>query len=310
MGDVSTQHIVVTGANGYLGRAIVALAQGQGHRVTKVVRSGNDGIAQDLAQNGADSTLLEQIKSPDAIIHAASEMSSDWALHERSSLPATKNVCAIAKALNAHLVLISSISVYDFAVIAQGDVVNENSPIETAPEQRDGYMRAKLAQEEIVATHTPEASVLRVGAIFGPNRIMNAHLGIGIGPLLMRLAARGQIPLAHVDLTAQVALNAAVEKISGAVNVLDTDLPDRIRFIAALGKSGWPKLVIPMPWQIFSTLGAALFFWKGRPGLLKRNVLHARMKPLASDNALMRATFGDGERPSFEQLMKRAMQDD
>lgn len=310
MGDVAQSHIVVTGANGYLGRAIVALAVAQGHRVTKIVRSGAGDVVQDLALDGSDAALLKQIESADAVVHAASEMSSDWDLQERSTLPATRNICAFAKARGAHLVHISSIAVYDFAAIAQGDVVHERSPLEIAPEQRDGYMRAKLAQEEIIAEQCPQASVLRVGAIYGPSRIMNAHLGIGVGPVLLRLAAHGQIPLAHVDLTAQIALSAALKQAGGAVNVLDTDLPDRVRFIAALEKSGWPKLVIPLPWQVFSGIGALLAFWAGRPGLFKLPILHARMKPLGYDNSLMRSSFGDAERPSFEALMKRAMQDD
>ena len=310
MGDVAPLHIVVTGAAGYLGRAIVAVAEVRGHRVTRVVRGGDGGIAQDLAAKGATQTLTKRIESADAVIHAASEMTSDWAVHERSSLPAARNVCELAKALRAHLVQISSIVVYDYAALKSGDIVTENSPVETMPEQRDGYVRAKLAQEEIVAEQMPGASVLRVGAIYGQNRIMNAHLGIGIGPILLRLASSGQVPLAHVDLVARIAVSAAETTASGAVNVLDTDLPDRIRFIAALSASGWPKLVVPCPWQLFSALGSLLSFWTSRPGLLRRKVIHARMKPLGYDNTLMRSQFADAEMPFFEVLMKRAMRDD
>jgi nucleoside-diphosphate-sugar epimerase len=310
MGNVTAPHIVVTGAAGYLGRAIVTAAEAQGYHVTKIIRNGTDGIVQDLSADSANTALLAQIESADAIIHAASEMSSDWGLHQRSSLPATKNICALANALNAHLVLISSITVYDFAALSIGGIVTENTPIETAPELRDGYVRAKLEQENIAAAAVPNASVLRVGAIYGKDRVMNAHLGIGAGPVLLRLARRGQIPLSHVAYTSQIAVRAAVERTSGAVNVLDTDLPDRVRFLSALGKSGWPKLIIPMPWQIFAACGAVLSFWRKRPGLLRRKVLHARMKPLGYDNTLMRTVFGDDEQPSFETLMAQALQHD
>ena len=310
MGAVTPQHIVVTGATGYFGRAIVVAAETRGHRVTQIVRSGTQGIVQDLAAKGAAEALVEKIKDADAVIHAASEMSSDWALHERSSLPAMHTACTLASALDAHLVHVSSIVIYDFAALASGGSVSENSPVEIEPLQRDGYVRAKLAQEEIVTNEMPNASVLRVGAIYGPGRTMNAHLGIGLGPILLRLASRGQVPLAHVNLAAQIAVRAAEDKTSGAVNVLDTDLPDRIRFITALSACGWPKLVIPLPWQIFSTLGALLFFWNSRPGLLRRGVLHARMKPLDYDNALMRQQFGDMHMPPFETLMKQAMRDE
>ena len=310
MGDVAPLHIVVTGAAGYLGRAIVSAARARGHKVSAIVRSGNDAIAQDLSAQNAVEKLLAHIDKADAIIHAASEMSGDWAVHQRSTLPAMQNVCALSKALNAHLVHVSSISIYDYEALGTGAIVTEESLTETQAEQRDGYVRSKLAQEEIVGEQTPTASVLRVGAIYGKSRIMNAHLGVGVGPLLLRLASRGQIPLAHVDMVAQITLRAAEIKAHGAVNVLDTDLPDRIRFIEALSASGWPKLVIPLPWQIFSVLGTMLSFWQTRPGLLHRKTLHARMKPLGYDNALMRAQFGDLDQPRFEVLMKRAMRNE
>ncbi len=310
MGDIKPLHIVVTGAAGYLGRAIVAAAQARGHKVSAIVRSGTEGIVQDLASRDAAEQLAQQIESADCILHAASEMTGDFAVHERSSLPAMETICALSKTLTAHLVHISSIAVYDFESLAAGDIVTEHCLTEAQPNQRDGYVRAKLAQEEIVAHETPSASVLRVGAIYGPARIMNAHLGIGLGPILLRLAARGQVPLAHVDLVAKIALCAAEQKTQGAVNVLDNDLPDRIRFIKTLSASGWPKLVIPLPWQVFSVLGGMLPFWRGRPGLLQRKTLHARMKPLGYDNALMCAEFAANDAPRFEVLMKRAMRDD
>ena len=310
MGTVTAKHIIVTGAAGYLGRAIVRAAEARGHHVTQLVRTGPSGIAQDLSATSAAQVLSQQIRSADAIIHAASEMSGDWAVHERSSLPAIQNICALAKALDAHLVHISSIVIYDFEALSEGASVTETSPVEPQPEQRDGYVRAKLAQEEIVAEHMPNASVLRVGAIYGQGRVMNAHLGVGIGPVLLRLAARGQVPIAHREMVAEIAVRAAEEDMRGAVNVLDDDLPDRIRFIAALSASGWPKLVIPFSWKLFAAAGALLSFWKTRPGLLRRKVLHARMKPLAFDTALLRSLFSDLEAQSFEGLMKRAMQND
>ncbi len=309
MGAVTGKHIVVTGAAGYLGRAIVSAAEARGHRVSAITRSGSESIVQDLAWTGAAETLAAKIQNADAVIHAASEMSGDWAVHERSSLPAMRTACALAERLDAHLVHISSIVVYDFAALNTGDIVNEETPIEIVPEQRDAYVRAKLAQEEIVAGESADASVLRVGAIYGPTRILNAHLGVGVGPVLLRLANRGQVPLAHVDMVAEIAVRAAETRASGAVNVLDTDLPDRVRFIETLSASGWPKLVIPLPWQVFSALGSALAFWRSRPGLLRKRVLHARMKPLGYDNAVIRAKFPDVTQPSFETLMKWAMRD-
>ena len=310
MGNVMPLHIVVTGAAGYLGSAIVKAARACGHQVTPIVRHGSDGIVQDLADPNATGKLAQQLEPVDAIIHAASEMSGDWFVHQRSSNPACETVCNLANELDAHLVHISSIAVYDYLSLATGDTVTEQSLLESSPEERDGYARAKLAQEVIIAKTTPSASVLRVGAIFGKSRITNAHLGIGVGPILLRLASRGQVPLAHVDMVAQIAVRAAEDKAQGAVNIIDSDLPDRVRFIEALSSSGWPKIVIPIPWQFLEITGKTLSFWRSRPGLLQTKALHARMKPIAYDNTLMRAKFGDSEMSNFETLMQQAIRDE
>lgn len=310
MGDVNALHIVVTGAGGFLGRAICELAETRGHRVSRVVRSGEGDHLIDLAKPAAAADLTIQIGQADVVIHAASEMGGDWALHQRSSLPAMQTACDLAKGLGAHLVHISSIVVYDFMQVQEGGLVSETTQIELHPERRDGYVRAKLAQESIVAQSCPSASVLRIGALYGAGHVMNAHLGIGLGPVLLRLSARGQIPLAHITRAAQAALTAAERKSEGAVNILDDDLPDRIQFINALSASGWPKLIIPMPWQVFSAIGQVLAIVPKRPGLLRPPVLHARMKPLGFDTTLMSATLGDTPQPRFEKLLKQALRDD
>jgi nucleoside-diphosphate-sugar epimerase len=310
--ETKAMRIVVTGAGGFLGGAIAQAAEAAGHSVVRILRSGAGEagtVVQDLAAAGAAEALAAQIGTADAVIHAACEMGDDWALHQRSSLPAAKTVCGLAGALDAHLVHVSSIVVYDFKALDEGAIVTEQSPLEAAPEQRDGYVRAKLAIEEIVAQARPQSTVLRIGAIFGPGRAMNAHLGIGIGPLLLRLSGSGQIPLAHIGLAAGAAVRAAEIRAMGAVNVVDTDLPNRFRFIAALSRSGWPKLVVPVTWKIFDALARILGFCSGRPGLLRRAVLHARMKPLGYDNALMRRALGTADAPDFEVLMRRALRD-
>lgn len=311
MGAVN--HIAVTGAGGFLGREIVRTALAQGLQVTAILRRAPDAdlgcevVICDLAKTSAEA-LGAQLKGVQAIIHAAGEMSSDAALHARSTLPATQVICEVAAALGAHLVHVSSISIYDYQSVPEGGFVTEDTAVEACPEQRDGYVAAKLTQEALVAGICPDASVLRVGALLGPGRVWNAHLGIGLGPALLRLSARGQVPICHVRTGAQVAVQAATAGKSGAVNVLEHDLPTRTRFIEAHAKSGWPRLVVPVPWQIIGALGAALRPWSARPGLLRAPVLHARMKPLGYDTARLEAEFVLPKR-SFEWLMKEALRD-
>ena len=311
-------HLVVTGAGGFLGEAIIRAALARGLAVTGILRGPARWdasalpnltlLTHDLAQTDV-AQLAMHLDGADAIVHAAGEMSSDAERHARSTLPATQTVCQTAAQIGAHLVHISSISVYDYMQVDEGGFLNEDTPIERAPEARDGYVAAKLEQEAIVAQLCPEASVLRVGALLGPGRGWNAHLGIGAGPVLLQLAARGQVPVCDVRTCAEIAIQAALGKAPGAVNVLDKDLPTRTRFVEAFAKSGWPRLVVPVPWKLLDVAGRLLGPWAGRPGLLRRAVLHARIKPIGYDTARLEAGFDVPDR-SFGSAMREALRDD
>jgi len=307
----AVEHIVVTGARGFLGRTIVRRALAQGHQVTAIMRTAPESdpgctvLVHDLAQIEPDD-LAGKLQGATAIIHAAGEMTSDSARHARSTLPATRVVAKAAQTLGAHLVHISSISVYDYRAIDEGGFVSETSPIEPDPQTRDGYVAAKIDQEALIGTHCPDATVLRVGALYGAGRVWNAHLGPTLGPVLLRLSARGQIPLSHVDTCAAIAVQAASLRKSGAINVTDLDLPTRTRFLSAVTKSGWPKLIVPLPWKALLTLGGLLAPWRGRPGLLRAGVLHARIKPVGFDTTRLERSFDVPPR-SFEGQMKEAL---
>lgn len=319
MGNVAPKHIVVTGAAGYLGRAIVTEALTRGHTVTAIVRSQPEPalpcttILADLAQiDPLD--LANDIDAADAVIAAAAEMTSDASRHEISTLPATENTCDLADALGAHLVHISSISVYDYEDIPKGTFVSEQSNLEILPDRRDGYAAAKIAQESIISELYPDASVLRVGALFGAGQSWNAHIGAGLGPLLIQFETKGQIPLCHIDRATHASLNAAERGLSGAVNIIDDDLPDRTRFVSAHAEGGWPKFVMPVPGKALRSLGQLarrLRLPENRlPGLLRPAVYDARLKPLGYDPALCNQALGPLPSERFERLMRDTLSHD
>ena len=150
----------------------------------------------------------------DAVIHAAAAMSGDEARMQRDTVTATeKTMQAVAKAKVARVVLVSSLSVYGTGALRAGALVDEDTPLERCPALRDAYCRAKLAQE-IAALDGARASgtdlcILRAGAVWGPGRLWNAHLGLALGPVLLRLGKDGQIPLIHVETCAEALVRAA-----------------------------------------------------------------------------------------------------
>jgi nucleoside-diphosphate-sugar epimerase len=286
--------VLVTGAGGFLGGAVAAEARARGHTVRTLTRRSGGDVVCDLAE-GVSASALAGI---DRIIHCAAALVGDDATMQRDTVQATRNLVAPAK---IPIVLAGSIAVYDGMA---GPVIDETTPVESRPDLRDAYTRAKIAQESAARTEVP-LRILRIGALWGPGSLWNAHLGAFAGPLFLRMG-QGEIPLAHVTHAAAALVLAAERTWHGieVINVVDDDRPDAERYLAALPRK--PSLTVQIPFglmdaaaRLLSPLGARL------PGLLRRPVLHARMAPRRYPNARLHA-LGWQPSLSFDQGMRAA----
>ncbi|WP_238363855.1 NAD-dependent epimerase/dehydratase family protein [Mesobacterium pallidum] len=303
---VTPLKLLVTGANGFLGRHVVAAARTRGHTVRRLVRSGEGEVKCDLSKAG-DRLLADALLGTDAVIHLAAAMSGDPDVQARDTLAGTRALLdAVTRArVRPHVVLASSIAVYSSDPKLSGQEITERSPIEAAPQARDAYVAAKLAQEAMLA-EAGGGCVLRIGAIYGAGHSWNAHVGIGLGPVLLRIGDKGQIPLTYVK-NAALAVVLAAEQGDGVINIVDSDLPDRRRFVAAHRGSGWPRVTLPVPFAAMERLGGLLSPWKTRPGLLHPPILRARMMPLRYSNACARDRLGWAPRGTFEENLWAAL---
>lgn len=315
MGAVS--RIVITGATGFIGHAAVVEARKRGLHVVAVLRgAGPDGWAQDagitlcpfdLTQPGK--ALAKAMQGADAVIHAAGHLHDTPEQAERLTRAVLR---AMQEARVPQLVLVSSLSVYDTMALPIGGTLTEDCPLEQEAQARDGYVLAKLVQERLCGDAAAAQGFalwrLRPGAVFGPGRVWNAHIGPALGPAVVRLGGAGQVPLCHVTRCGWALVQAAVTPGSGALNILDDDLPTRARFIRSLRRAGWPRAVVPLPWQAVLPLARILkrLHVPGLPGLLREPVLRARITPLEYSNAAMRSALGDCASPDFEPLMTQA----
>ncbi|MCP5088029.1 MAG: NAD(P)-dependent oxidoreductase [Rhodobacteraceae bacterium] len=336
MGEVvSPVTVLITGAAGFIGSRCVEYARARGHRVVAVVRSLSAAchpwqdnpfieiVAADLATPGGSAILAEALDGVDVVIHAAASIAGDDAKHARDTLVATSAVVdaiAARQAAGKRLVLVSSIVVYDTTSLRAGALLDEATALESHPDRRDAYCRNKLAQEAI-ATQAAQSGeldlcIIRPGAVFGPKRIWNSHLGPAFGPILLRIGGRGQIPLTYVDHCVSALVKAAERQFSGvtAYNVVDNDLPDRSAFLRALPTKGQPKLAIPVSWQILNICARTLNLLPGLrrrlPGLLRPAVVRARLMPLYYSNARARAALGWQPELPFVAAMQQALADE
>ncbi len=330
--------VAVTGAAGFVGRATVAALRARGHAVRALLRRADQAPAAwgadprvavhalDLGAPAAGPALAAALQGVDAVIHAAAAMGGDDAAQARDTLAPTQALLAALAGMAPppRLVLVSSYSVYDLAALPEGRPLDETAPLEIHGGGRDAYARAKLAQERMARAAAAEGLpvwLLRPGAIFGPGRLWNAHLGHPVGPLLLQLERAGEVPVAWIGHVAEALARAAERAPEGpggveAVNVLDDDRPDRAAYLAELRKGGWPTAVLPLPWRWLAALGRLLAaraparLARKLPGLLRPETLAARMRPVTHDNAALHARLGWAPTRRFAEAMAAARQEE
>jgi nucleoside-diphosphate-sugar epimerase len=336
MGEMTA--ILVTGANGFLGRQIVAAARARGLPVRALVRrpapeapwAGDDGVEEIVRDLSAPGAL--PMEGVGAVIHAAALMSGDDAAHAIGTLAPMRAVLdAMIVAGTPRLVLVSSFSVYGYAALPTGCALDETVPVEPDPHLRDAYCRAKLAQEAMVAEavqhHGLTARILRPGAIYGDGHLWTARLGLRKGPLAILLGGRAAVPAVHVDGCAEALVLAAIAPPpprsdiptpnGGAldvINIVDDGAPDQASWMAAIAPRLGIKRTIRIPakplFLIAKILGLAEIVFpalpRRLPALMREGALSARIKPLRYPNHRARERLGWIPGADFDANIKAA----
>ena len=162
--------LVVTGASGLLGASVLRSAVELGWETVgfchqHVIRDPTIQVASlDLTDDSATRRLLFDLR-PDAIVHCAAATNVDWCEDnpkqaEAINVQASAVLAAIASALNARFVYVSTDSVFDGK---RGNYVETD---EAAP--LNVYARSKLAGERETLRRNKAAIVVRV-SIYGWN---------------------------------------------------------------------------------------------------------------------------------------------
>ncbi|MEN9061368.1 NAD-dependent epimerase/dehydratase family protein [Ponticoccus litoralis] len=331
MGDLNAGLIAVTGANGFVGRACVAEARRRGHPVLALCRSAplpeweaDAGITVARIDLSTEAGRLRALLAPvEALIHAAAFMGDNPQVLVRDTLAATGAVLAACGAADLRLVMVSSLAVYDTDALSPGEPVTEASPlIALAPDAldqpeaylrsaRDPYAGSKRLQEAMMAQDGEAGGnwILRPGAIWGPGRSRHALQGFWASKLFVTIGSDGELPLAHVDHVARVAVDCARTAPQGTsvLNVFDDDRPTRARFLKVHRRCyGWPRLNVTVPYGAWLALVRLLKPLASRlPGLFREPILRARMMPLRYPNTAMRSAFPGEDTDTFEGLMAR-----
>lgn len=219
--------ILVTGAQGMLGRTLMRRLPAAGHEAIPTARADLD-----LIHTAAVAERLRAVQ-PQVVIHTAAMTAVDRAETEpdlawAGNALASANVAAAAQRVGARIIVISTD--YVFA----GDLDRPHHEWDP-PDPRTVYGRSKLAAERAVAAHCPDHSIVRTAWLYGPGGPSFIHA-------MLRLGAQEGPPLRVVD--DQVGNPTSTDALAGLlISLVDDPLPGIIHGVCS-GSTTWYGLAL------------------------------------------------------------------
>lgn len=289
---------LVTGAGGFLGRALVAALRARGQRVRVLVRRPvrayveDPGVQLVVGDLGDPRIVGHAVAGADTVYHVGAAMRGGPREFEAGTVWGTRNVIAACREHGCRrLVYVSSLSVLDHAGRDPAVAVNETSAYEPQPGLRGAYTRTKLVAEQLVvdaARAGLPAVVIRPGQIFGPGAERVTPNGVvALAGYWIAVGDGAQtIPLVYLDDVVDALLLAAdaPDAVGAIANVVDPQPVTQADYLARCRNKLGDLRVFRLPTGIFMALGTGVELL-GR--LLRREVPLSRyrvrsLRPLAN----------------------------
>jgi 2-alkyl-3-oxoalkanoate reductase len=206
------ERILVTGAGGYVGYHLVKELVAAGYYVraqvrplSRIERLESLGVEIVFGDIRSSNDVRQAAEGMDVIVHAAAAPRGRVQFMVDTAVQGTKNIAEAASALNIKRVLyLSSMSVYDYSRMKNGDCITESSPLEEQPSLRGIYTLAKRQAEDVALLHlkdsAPAWTIIRPGVIIGGSHDPSAAVGNKIGNRLVCCSpGRKRIRVIHVE---------------------------------------------------------------------------------------------------------------
>jgi nucleoside-diphosphate-sugar epimerase len=327
-------HILVTGSNGFLGVRVVETLLEYGFtnlrcfvrpssrldRLKEVLGRYPAGQSVELVSGDllSRNDCLKAAENVSLIYHLAAGFDKSFAGAFMNSALATRNLmdAFLQKGRPKRFVNVSSFAVYSNLKLKRGALLDENCPLEEAPQERyDAYGFGKLKQEDMVKEYGARFGlpyvVLRPGVVFGPGkRDLSGRIGNGAFGLFVQVGGSNILPLTYVDNCAEaIVLGGLKPGVDGEIfNVVDDELLTGKQFLKAYKRQVKPFHSISIPYSV--AYGLSLLwekyskYSKGQlPPAFNRRRCAAEWKGNRYSNLKLRQRLGWRPRVSLDRAM-------
>jgi predicted dehydrogenase/nucleoside-diphosphate-sugar epimerase len=255
---------LVTGASGFLGRAVVKRLRDTGHKVRVFVRripaQPQDGVEYVFGNLGDPLAVDKAVKGAETVIHCGAAMKGGWPEHKGGTVVGTQNVIDACKKHGVkQLVHISSMSVVDWAGSVGSMPVSETANVEPRPDERGAYTRAKLEAEKLVIEAAGKGLpcvILRPGQIFGGGiQLINGAVARNAGGRWLVLGdGKLELPLVYIDDVVDSIINAIDRRLTKGevIQIID---PEHLTQADVLELAGGGKPILRVPRALVFALG-------------------------------------------------------
>ncbi len=273
--------VLVTGANGFIGAQVVRTLLERGFsnlrcfvrpssKIEKLQRiiDGCDGargvdiISGDLLSRD---DCRKAAQGASVIIHLAAGFDKSFAGAFMNSALATRNLIEAFLELGQpkRFLNVSSFAVYSNLEMDRGSLLDEDCPLEDAPQERqDAYAYGKLKQEELVREYGRTSGlpyvIVRPGAVFGPGKPdLSGRVGIDTFGFFIHLGGSNELPLTFVDNCADAIVLAALKPgvDQEIFNIVDDERLTSREFLSAVKKAkNFFSISVPYPLAYLGSL--------------------------------------------------------
>lgn len=248
--------VLVTGAGGFLGSKVIEKLLCSGYlnlrcfvrtaaKVTRVMNTLTEFGARNidiLCGNLAYADDCQRaVKDVAVVINCAAGMSGGLVNMFTDSVISARNLLSALhqEGKVKRIVHVSSVAVYETASLRNGELLEEDTELESHHvERNDPYSYTKTKQEQLIwklagAYHIPFV-VIRPGVIFGPGGTgLHGRVGFRYGRIVFHLGGSNILPLTYLDNCAEAIVLAATKPgvENAAFNIVDDELPTSKAFL-------------------------------------------------------------------------------